>query len=477
MIISGFNEYWLGPHVRVQACAEWEQVERDRVFPAFEAPADAPVTLKAEPNAFLAAAYVPAWNAGESRLRVSERICPVLWDRLLAVGVMLEHWYPEMGPPPVIEAQATETYKPNEHKSFSLLSCGVDSLCTIWRNYQFYPRDHPRAVDSAVTIFFSRLPPNRAVTSTSEQRQVEQKCGNVCRDLGMASIPVWTNLMELEPNGFVFSYKWHGAALSCVTHCFADQESRLSIASSSDYTHLKPWGSHPMLDPLYGSANLDIEHDAARLTRFAKTQAICEWQAALDNLRVCQGRQVAGINCGSCEKCIRTKTALVALNALARSAAFIDDDLPPDLLKTVAEYEMLSNVGQLSYYEALCPALRQAGRDDLARTIDEIVYYYKRSYGGSNAGQSDQYPSEPFLVADDATFGGPVIEGHGHYWGQPDNGAQAIAQLSALKRVGYRILLMPKGSWWPEYFTGLTDYLEACGERGTSGNFHWYRLD
>lgn len=53
------------------------------------------------------------------------------------------------------------------------------------------------------------------------------------------------------------------------------------------------------------------------MTRTAKVGLISNWPAGYDNLRVCWQGAMTGHNCGTCEKCVRTK-----LNAIASGARF-----------------------------------------------------------------------------------------------------------------------------------------------------------
>ena len=109
------------------------------------------------------------------------------------------------------------------------------------------------------------------------------------------------------------------------------------------------------------------------MPRLERTALVSEWPVGLDNLRVCVHDDRGTGNCGTCEKCIRTKLMLVALGKLHESAAFAERDVNRELLQTVIEYRMIW-VGNLrDAYADLIPLLERRGRHDLVAGINAIV--------------------------------------------------------------------------------------------------------
>ena len=72
------------------------------------------------------------------------------------------------------------------------------------------------------------------------------------------------------------------------------------------------------------------------------------------------------MNCGKCEKCVRTMLGLLAIGALDKTEAFVEDDVSPDLLSgfsiTIRHRE--------SFYRELLEPLKARGRDDLVHDIE-----------------------------------------------------------------------------------------------------------
>lgn len=127
---------------------------------------------------------------------------------------------------------------------------------------------------------------------------------------GVGRLWVKTNLRELP--GYQFGDEWygkltHGAALSSIAHLFGTNVSRAIIGSTYDFAHLVPWGSHPLVDPLFSASGLAVIHDGAGFTRVEKTAAVMRSALATANLRVCWGPKG---NCSRCSKCLRTMATI-----------------------------------------------------------------------------------------------------------------------------------------------------------------------
>ena len=87
---------------------------------------------------------------------------------------------------------------------------------------------------------------------------------------------------------------------------------------------LGPGGSHPILDPLFSSESLTIEHDSPAEGRLGKVRfLVAERPELLPYLKVCQTENTSG-NCGRCRKCMWTMTCLQAAGALERADSFPD---------------------------------------------------------------------------------------------------------------------------------------------------------
>jgi hypothetical protein len=90
---------------------------------------------------------------------------------------------------------------------------------------------------------------------------------------------------------------------------------------------------------------------------------------AFQNFRVCLANVKDRLNCGKCEKCVRTMAGLVAIDKLHKTKAFVEDDLDPDLL---ASFNIRIRVRE-PFYEELLPLLKDRGRHDLVDTLNRML--------------------------------------------------------------------------------------------------------
>src|SRR5438132_37956 len=90
--------------VRVQARVTWEESGRAPLVLFASTDERHHEALSLDPNAFLIACLLPAWHAGERRVRIDGQLCPVLCQNMTAALATLSSWYPaRFGPAPAIE--------------------------------------------------------------------------------------------------------------------------------------------------------------------------------------------------------------------------------------------------------------------------------------------------------------------------------------------------------------------------------------
>ena len=188
-----------------------------------------------------------------------------------------------------------------------MLSCGIDSLAMFALNRKTYAEDHPRRLTAGIVV-------NGFDCANLEQyTRVLNAARRIGGDAGIDIIPVSTNMQELvhwkhptRPLSVLWSTEWHGSALASIGHALSANFSSVSIAGTFDIPNMRPWGSHPLTDPLYGLSDVQVFHENVTLSRFEKTRVVVEWDAALANLLVCAD-------------CIAPRrTAVVARSAFAR---------------------------------------------------------------------------------------------------------------------------------------------------------------
>ena len=354
--------------VRAAATVIWEDCEREPFELFFEAKEPYARDLSANPHAFLLACFIPAMEDGEKRLCTDEPICPVLRTGVETAMAWLHHWYGPSSTPLKIESRpGIPPWEPAERKhTASFLSGGIDSLATLRSNRLNYPLDHPCSIKDC--LFVHGFDIGGTHHGGREEKTYElafKSLQPIVADAQVELIPVYTNARLLNDDVFFWIFKFCGAAICSVAHAFSKRLSAVLVASSLTFSNMEPEGTHPLLEPNYGSAELAIFHDGTHLSRTKKVYLVADWQVALDNMRVCTMNPPGMPNCGVCEKCLRTMTALVAAGKLNQTIAFPVQDVSAELLETVH----LRDLATAEYYRQLVDPLRAQGRGDLADII------------------------------------------------------------------------------------------------------------
>ena len=381
MIIEKLRSDKTGNNVRFTGNVIWEDCDRPMQEIYFETSEAFGVGLSCNPHAFLVACILPAMHHGERRVFINEEIDPVLLNGLCVVMNWHKNWFEIDRDIVRIEARSMKNpYTPSRPRNAAIfLSGGIDSLASLRHNHLTVPIEHPSYIRHGIFIQGQNIESDnrqdtfaRALPALSE----------VCSDAGISLLHVVTNIRELEPDTRFFMNQFHSAILAATAHALVEKVSIASISASDaipnlklmKINHVQPYGSHPLIDPNYGSSDLLIRHVSTELTRLYKTRLVADWPAGLKNIKVCQPNY-PGENCGRCEKCIRTMLGLIALDRLDKTQAFPDNDLSESLVSKVQiekQHAKDSYSIELDYLE-LIPPLMERGRKDLVRAIELII--------------------------------------------------------------------------------------------------------
>jgi len=135
-----------------------------------------------------------------------------------------------------------------------------------------------------------------------------------------------------------------------------------------------PVGSHPAVDGLFSSQRLTVIHDGSRFSRLEKVRDLATWPTALAALRVCPGGEEDRLNCGRCEKCLRTRLELLAVG-IEETAAFGPSLTPIELWDEAIPQPIGDRAVR---YEDLLPPLRALGLSALCKILEEKIAVYRR---------------------------------------------------------------------------------------------------
>jgi hypothetical protein len=277
-------------------------------------------------------------------LEIEEPISPVLLHNLQTIQDIYATWLPGYRPIQVIAPVGEGTAIPE--RTGLLFSRGVDSFYSLVK--------HVSSISDLIVLHGFEF-------SWKENGQFQEHLEKVRRIAGALSkrlIVVRTNLKEylVQHTHWDFS---HGAALASAGLCLEGTISTCIVASTYAYDQVHPWGSHPLLDPLWSTGTLRFVHDGGEAKRVDKLRAIADDKLAMAYLRACDNPESSG-QCGRCEKCLRTMLGLQVIGRL-EDCSTMPQHISPDSIRNLR----LTEGGAIFFREFLPfaiepPALRRA---------------------------------------------------------------------------------------------------------------------
>ena len=379
MKVENFIKTTSNGKTRVSARVIWENCDRPAREVFFETTVEFGEDLAINPNAWLLACTLPAMRYGEERIAIDAPISPEIKDGLVNSMKCLIDWHGGERKVISIEApmETKVSFADKPERAGALFSGGIDALAMVRDNHLNFTEDHPRYIKDGILVYGVLEGENEYDPSF---QNVVDAVTAMAEDAGIKLIQVYTNayahFRDLDLDFSFWRFEYHGSFLAAIAHAFAPRLSYASIASTYDFANLEPWGSHPLLDPLYSTTYLKVRHENAALSRLEKTQLVGEWDVALKHLRVCNEKESysqGNYNCGQCEKCVRTMTAFLSLGLLDQITTFKEKDVSQEKL---VETCYLSDAYEENCYRELIEPLTNLGRHDLVDGIYQIIRRY-----------------------------------------------------------------------------------------------------
>lgn len=279
----------------------------ERSFPLFFKTKGATIVNSSE--AMVAATLLSAMKSKAGSIQVQNQPSLLFLKNLEEVQSIYQTWKPNYE---VVRIQSNLPSLPQEAKGSRVglfYSAGVDSSYALLKY-----RDQ---ITDLLFIQGFDIPYN--ATNLIQKRS--DMVHRVAASMGKGVVEINTNLRKFM-DAHVFWGLSHGGALACIGHLLSGEFRQIYIAPSYSSRALRPWGSHPHLDPFWSNENIEFIHQDEALNRAFRVAQIVNHQPLLDNLHVCLHNLPSGLNCGKCEKCIRTMISLRALGALERCKTF-----------------------------------------------------------------------------------------------------------------------------------------------------------
>lgn len=294
-------------------------------------------SLYDNPEVFVIAALLPAMFKSEDiTLEPKHHISSQLISNLNHVQEILSLWYPQLEKVQ-IHTEINEHKATNQPGIGSFFSGGADG------SYTFLA--HKKEITHLVFVEGVDI----QLDNSELLNQVVETNSKYAKSKGKEFVRIRSNIRKYITD---FGLSWvigNGAGLSCIAHALAFN--KMYFAGSHSALGLFPWGSHPMIDPWFGSELVEIIHDGVAVKRTEKIKKISEDPETLNILRVCW--QDSGYNCGKCEKCLRTMLTLRLLGV--KTNTFPNTDL----LKSLKSVRLYTDAQHLFFQENLELALNR----------------------------------------------------------------------------------------------------------------------
>ncbi|UTT62993.1 hypothetical protein [Microcella humidisoli] len=257
----------------------------------------------------LATGLLPAMAAGRA-LRVELPVSARLLDGLEQFQRIQAAWFPDAvaAVPLIAEGQPLPAHPAPRTAAF--FTGGVDSFFTMLR--------HRESIDAGIYVDGFDVPLEQGAMLARVHGELDQ----IARRLDRPMLTLRSTARAAGTTEVDWGYLGHGHALAATGLVLgALGWSTVLIPSTASYNTLNPWGSHPLLDPLWSTEATEVVHDGAGSERSGKVAAIGRDEIVRDHLRVCWERFDA-LNCSRCEKCLRTMSLLLATGDLPHVRTF-----------------------------------------------------------------------------------------------------------------------------------------------------------
>ncbi|MGC4174078.1 hypothetical protein [Demequina sp.] len=265
-------------------------------------------------DAFLASMLPVAMARGEN-IVIDAPVSAKLLEALPQIQSIYADWYPDVLTRVEITAAEAVSAAPQGNRTVSCFTGGVDSFYSLVK--------HKDALDAVLYVDGFDVPLANLVMS----RTVKSTISAVASDYGKEATFLSTNLKWFTDKEVNWGLIAHGPALASIGMILQGHVGTMYIPSTHSLKQMFPWGSHVLVDHLWSTERLTFIHDGADASRVTKTQTISHEGPAQRHLRVCWQNK-GQYNCGRCEKCLRTMTALELLGVLEDFTVFPETDLP-----------------------------------------------------------------------------------------------------------------------------------------------------
>jgi hypothetical protein len=194
------------------------------------------------------------------------------------------------------------------------------------------------------------------------------RLGELAKTEQFALHPVSTNIRSLAPDYKYWTRMGFGSAHIAVSQLFQGHFDKILYASDGEGPNPLPGAMHPLFTPHFSTDAVRIQGEQDEMYRAEKVALLADWDAGRRLMQPCHYVKIpeqGKINCGRCEKCVRTMLMLIGLGKLQDVSAFVENDLAPDRVFQIP----VNNRRKAALLQQSIPSLRKVGRNDLVWAI------------------------------------------------------------------------------------------------------------
>ncbi len=278
----------------------------ERQFPIYFQTQDAQL----EPNleAFLALALLPAMKSHSGYIEADGIISQRFQEGARKFQQVFRTWKPNYGEVEFKNVQIQPKTRDFIGKKGVFFSGGLDSYNSFLT--------HLDELSCFIYLDGFDVPLREQLT----RRKMIENCRKIGREFGKQAIILETNARHFIESFVTWSYS-HGSVMGSAGLLFMPELERLYIAGAGNPVDRDPFGSHPDLDPNWSTESLEFIHEAD-VTKIDECRLIGRYDVALETVRVCLRFPEKGLNCGKCEKCLRSQVYFQATGVYERCRSF-----------------------------------------------------------------------------------------------------------------------------------------------------------
>src|SRR5262245_33471063 len=165
--------------------------------------------------------------------------------------------------PIAISSTSLVSDEPQPEEIGCFFSGGLDSCYSVLKNL-----NDPRQSKISHLIFVDGF--DVPIDNLSLAAKVSSRIQRLAGALGLNLIRCSTNSRQLTDLFASWGDTQHGGAMAAIGHFLSGRLGRVIVPSSHTYADSFPWGSHPLVDPLWSTGALEFVHDGCEATRNEK---------------------------------------------------------------------------------------------------------------------------------------------------------------------------------------------------------------